>query len=154
MELMVVVAIVGVRSGLALPSMRDLVTTNRMKSISLDLYGSLALARSEAIKRNSGSVSMIAAGGGWQDGWTVTCVDVAGSCGGGNVDLIAGDAVDIATITLAGPAGNIVTYNRDGRLATASGTFTITANNGGSPTRCVTVDPSGRPRTKTSPVCN
>src|SRR5258706_3273694 len=137
-ELMLVVGSVGVVSVFALPSMRDLVTTNRMKSVSLDLYTSLTLARSEAIKRNNGSVSMIAATGGWQNGWTVTCVDTANSCGGANVVVIAADAID-SSLTLSGPAGNIITFNRDGRLATSALSFTVRAgtNNTASPMRCV-----------------
>jgi len=148
-ELMVVVGIVAVLAVMALPSMRDLVLTNRMKTLSLDIYTSLTLARSEAIKRNTGSVSMIAATGGWQNGWTVTCVDSGGSCGGANVVVIAADAVD-ASIALTGPGGNIVTYNRDGRLATAAASFRITAgaNNAQVPMRCVEVNVSGRPNTR------
>lgn len=149
-ELMVVVGIVGVLSALALPAMRDLVVSNRMKSLSLDLYTSLALARSEAVKRNSGNISMVAVGGDWQNGWTV-CVDsdADGSCGG-EVVLTAGDAVD-SSITLTGPGGPArVTFNRDGRLATAAASFTITytANNAQVPMRCVNLNVSGRPNTR------
>ena len=155
-ELMVVVAIVGVMSVFALPAMRDLVVQNRMKTLSLDLYTSLALARSEAIKRNTGSVSVIANGGNWQTGWTVTCVDTAGSCGGSNVVVLAADAVD-ATIALT--AINVVTsapvtsvtFSRDGRLAitSAATSFRInyTANNAAVPMRCVELSVSGRPKT-------
>lgn len=147
-ELMLVVGIVGVVTLFALPSMRDLVTTNRMKTVSLDLYTSLALARSEAVKRNNNSVSVVAATGGWQNGWTVKCVDTAGSCGGADVEVIAGDAVD-SSLTLTGPTGNIITFNRDGRLATAAASFTIKAgtDNAQSPMRCVDVNVSGRPKT-------
>lgn len=147
---MVVVAIVAVLAVMALPSMRDLVLTNRMKTLSLDIYTSLTLARSEAVKRSTGNISMIAAAGGWQNGWTV-CVDANadGSCGTGEVVLTAADAVD-ASIALTGPAGNIVTYNRDGRLATAAASFRITAgaNNAKVPMRCVDVNVSGRPNTR------
>ena len=148
-ELMIVVAIVGVLSVIALPSMRDTVVSSRMKSLSLDLYSSLALARSEAIKRNTGSVSMIATGGSWQNGWSVTCVDSGGSCGGSNVVLTVGDAVD-SSITLTGPTGPAqVTFNRDGRLATAAASFKIVynANNASVPMRCVELSVSGRPKT-------
>lgn len=148
-ELMIVVAVVAVLAAIGLPSMRDLLKTNRMKTLSLDIYSSLTLARSEAIKRNTGSVSMIAAAGGWQNGWTVTCVDVAGSCGGADVVLHAQEAVDNDTI-LTGPAANIVTYGRDGRLATAAASFRITigANHPSVPMRCVDVNVSGRPNTR------
>ena len=155
-ELMVVVAIAGVLSLAALPAMRDMITSNRMKAVSLDLYTSLALARSEAIKRSASNVSMVAASGGWQNGWTV-CVDGAttpptpnGSCGDAqDIVLITGDAPD-SSLTLTGPAGNIVTYNRDGRLATTAPAFKIKAgtNNAKAPMRCVDVSASGRPATR------
>ena len=148
-ELMIVVAIVGVLSVIALPSMRDTVVSSRMKSLSLDLYSSLALARSEAIKRNTGSVSMIATGGNWQNGWSVTCVDSGGSCGGGNVVLTVGDAVD-SSISLSEANGiTTITFNRDGRLATAATSLRIiyTANNAQVPMRCVELSVSGRPKT-------
>jgi type IV fimbrial biogenesis protein FimT len=147
-ELMVVVSIVGVLAVLALPAMRDLVLANRMKTVSLDIYSSLILARSEAVKRNTGNMSMVAAAGGWQNGWTV-CVDsnADGSCSG-EVVLVTGDAVD-SSIALTGPAGNIVTYNRDGRLSSGAAAFRITAgsNNRQVPMRCVDVNASGRPNT-------
>jgi type IV fimbrial biogenesis protein FimT len=149
-ELMVVVGIVAVISMFALPSMRDLLRGQRMKTTSLDIYMSLVMARSEAIKLNSGNVSMIAASGGWQNGWQV-CVDANanGACDSSESLLIAEDPVD-STITLSGPAGNVITYNRTGRLATASASFTLTAgaDNAAAPMRCVDVDVSGRPRTR------
>ncbi len=147
-ELMIVVAVVAVLAAIGLPSMRDLLKTNRMKTVSLDLYSSLTLARSEAIKRNSGSVSMIAAAGGWQNGWSVTCVDVAGSCGGADVLLLSQEAVE-SDIALSGPAANIVTYGRDGRLTTAAASFRITIPATASiAMRCVDVSVSGRPNTR------
>src|SRR5882672_1549082 len=93
-ELLVVVAIAGVLAVLALPSMRDLVLTSRMKTLSLDIYSSLVLARSEAVERNTGNISMVQAAGGWQNGWTV-CVDTNGdgSCAGETL-LTQGDPVD------------------------------------------------------------
>ena len=150
-ELMMVVGIVGMLSVLALPSMRDLVVANRMKTLSLDLYSSLTLARSEAIKRNASNVSMIAATGGWQNGWTV-CVDANsnGTCDSGEIVVTAGDAVD-SSITLSGPSGpSLVTFSRDGRLSTAAASFKIiyTANNASVPMRCVDLSVSGRPNTR------
>lgn len=149
-EMMVVVGIVGVLAVFATPAMRDMVVSNRMKTLSLDLYSSLALARSEAIKRNISTVSMIAAAGGWQNGWTVTCVDTASACGGGgNLVLGAGDAVD-SSIALSEATGiTTITFNRDGRLATAAASLRIvyTANNAKVPMRCVELSVSGRPKT-------
>ena len=153
-ELLVVVAIVGVLAVMALPSMRDLVVTNRMKTLSLDLYTSLILARSEAVKRNTGNVSVIAAAGGWQNGWTV-CVDANANsaCDAGEVVLIVGEPVH-ESITLTGPTsgvtGSVVSYNRDGRTSSGAASFLIKAgtNNTRSPMRCVGVNASGRPNTR------
>jgi type IV fimbrial biogenesis protein FimT len=153
-ELMLVVAIVGVLAVFGLPAMRDLIVANRMKTLSLDIYSSLALARSEAVKRNVGSVSMIANGGNWQSGWTVTCVDSGGSCGGSDLVLTAEDAVDPSiSLTVIDPSTSnpvtTITYSRDGRLSTAAASFRIvyTANNSAVPMRCVELSVSGRPRT-------
>jgi len=148
-ELMIVATIVGILAMWAFPSMTNLQNNQRLKTTSLDLYMSLVLARSEAIKRNTGNVSMIAAGG-WQGGWTV-CVDANanGVCDAGEVVLISEDPVD-TKITITGPGGNIVTYGRDGRPTTGATSFTLTAgtNNHAAPMRCVDVDVSGRPRTR------
>jgi len=154
-ELMLVVGIVGVLAVVALPAMRDLVVSNRMKTLSLDIYTSLALARSEAIKRNSGNISMIATGGNWQNGWQV-CVDTNAnsSCDAGEAVVTAMDAVDSSvTLTAKDPATlnpiSIVTFNRDGRLSSAAVSFRIiyTANNAQTPMRCVELSVSGRPKT-------
>jgi type IV fimbrial biogenesis protein FimT len=150
-ELMMVVAIVGVLALFALPEMKNLVVTNRAKSLSLDVYMSLTMARSESIKRNASNVSMIANSGSWQNGWKV-CVDANSNsaCDSSEIVLIEGEAVD-SSLTLTGPGGNIVTYNRDGRVTTAA-SFKIVAvgytNSSKVPMRCVDVNASGRPATR------
>ena len=152
-ELLVVVAIAGVLAVLALPSMRDLVLTNRMKTASLDIYSSLVLARSEAVKRNAGNISMVQAAGGWQNGWTV-CVDANtnSACDSGEEVLIVGEAVDTnAGITVTtSPVVTIFTYGRDGRLTSTASSFRIAAgaNNYKVAMRCVDLSASGRPNTR------
>ena len=149
-ELMVVITIVGVLAMVGLPEMNNMIKNSRIKSTSLDIYSSLALARSEAVKRNTGNISMIAATGGWQNGWKV-CVDsnANGVCNSGEVVLVIGEAID-SSITVTGPAGNIITYNRDGRPATGTASFTLRAgtNNKAASMRCIDLDVSGRPRTR------
>lgn len=153
-ELMLVIAIVGVLVSFALPEMRNLMRNQRLKTTSLDLFASLQLTRSEAIKRNTSNVLMSgkAAGtGGWQSGWYV-CVDTNsdGTCTTADTVLLDQDPVD-SSITLTGPA-TAITYARDGRLPTgaSAAAFTIKAgtNNSTAPMRCVDIDLSGRPRTR------
>ena len=151
-ELMIVIGIVGVLAVFAVPSMRDLIVANRMKTLSLDIYAGLALARSEAIKRNVGIVSMKAAAGGWQDGWSV-CAD-ADSNGTCEETLLSADPVDssislTAVIPATTTAITLVTFNRDGRLGSSAGSFRVvyTANNAQVPMRCVELSVSGRPKT-------
>lgn len=52
-ELMVVVAVAGVLAMIALPSFKSLTQSQQVKNASFELYASLSLTRSEAIKRNS-----------------------------------------------------------------------------------------------------
>ena len=144
-----VVAIAGLLALFALPEMKNLVVSNRVKTLSLDVYMSLTMARSESIKRNTSNVSMIANSGSWQNGWKV-CVDANsnGACDATEIVLIEGEAVD-SSLTITGPGGNIVTYNRDGRVTTAASFKVIAgAHNSQVPMRCIDVNASGRPSTR------
>lgn len=51
-ELMVVVALIGVLIALAAPSMRSLISAQRVQSINAELVTDLQFARSEAVRRN------------------------------------------------------------------------------------------------------
>ncbi|WP_443191154.1 GspH/FimT family pseudopilin [Pseudomonas indica] len=50
-ELMVIVAILGIFAGIAVPSFTDLVKRNRLQSASEEFYGLLQYARTEAVSR-------------------------------------------------------------------------------------------------------
>ena len=147
-ELMVVITIVAILVVLGLPSMQGLLRSQRIKTTSLDLYSALVLARSEAIKRNVNTVSLVASGS-WQSGWKV-CVDANsnGTCDSGETLLLQQEAVD-TSLTMTGP-GAAVVYNRDGRVTSGSAAFTIRAevNDKAAPMRCVDVDISGRARSR------
>lgn len=135
-EAMLVVAILAVLVGAALPSLNQFALGQRVKNASFDLFSSLVLARSEAITRNT-AVTVTPAGGGWQAGWTVTVT------ADGTVIRRQDDAY--STIAIAGPAN--VGYNGTGRLSAAVGAFSVTAT--GATPRCITIDLSGRPVSKT-----
>jgi type IV fimbrial biogenesis protein FimT len=148
-EVIFVVAIVGLLAAVALPSMRDLIASSRLRGAASALYGSLILARSEAIKRNS-SVDLIPTdASNWGAGWTVRVVSSA-------ENLTLREAVT-NDVTFAGPASS-VRYRGDGRLVdpgtgslfAAEVPFTVRATNFAHVAlRCIDVHPSGRPVLKT-----
>ena len=75
-ELMVVIAILGVIMGLAVPAMGDFLIRQRVKSQGNELMIAAAIARSEAGKRNS-NVAVLPVAMGWSDGWCVVAVAAA-----------------------------------------------------------------------------
>lgn len=78
-ELMVVVALLGVLVALAAPSMRDMISVQRVRGVNAELVTDLQYARSEAARRNR-DVSV-----GFQSDSTMTCyvvyVDIVVSAG-------------------------------------------------------------------------
>ena len=135
-ELMVVVAIVAILTAIAAPYMGQMVRTQRLRTTSFDVFASLTLARSEAIKRNV-SVTMTPVGGDWAKGWTITDAN-------GNLLRTQGAADQI---TIAGPANAVFTGS--GRLGVAIAPFDLDAVIGPNTVhRCVSVDLSGRPVSK------
>jgi type IV fimbrial biogenesis protein FimT len=77
-ELMIVLAVVGIMAGIGAPAMTATVRSVQLSTASNDLLWSLFMARSEAIKRKSrvavcksADGIMCAHGGGWQQGWLV-----------------------------------------------------------------------------------
>ena len=67
--MMVVIAILAIMAGIAAPAFRDMIAREKLRSAESALSGSLWLARSEAIKRNTSIVFAFTNIG---NGWTVT----------------------------------------------------------------------------------
>lgn len=156
LELIMVIAIVGTLSAMAIPTLGSLVRDQRIKSAVSDINSSIIYARSEAIKRNQ-NVAMCAKnadGSGcgnttnWGVGWIVFLdADGNGYPGAATDYLKKQDAITGVTVT--GTGGNL-SYQRDGRLAAAlAADFVVSAT--GSTSRCVAVSVSGRPTIK--PTC-
>lgn len=77
-ELMVVVAMLGILAALAAPSFNQAILSNKLASFANNFVASAQLARSEAIKRNSvvtlcrsANGTSCAATGNWEQGWIV-----------------------------------------------------------------------------------
>ena len=133
-ELMIVVLILAILTALAVPSMRDMIRNQRVKTASFDVFAGLILARSEAIKRNI-SITLTPSGGSWTQGWTATDA---------NGQTVARQDPFDSTITVVGPGGTVV-FSGVGR-ANAIASFTISSTTiPAANYRCVKLDMSGRP---------
>lgn len=141
-ELLVTVLVLGVLMSLAAPNVATWIRATRVRTASSDLYATLILARSEAVKRNANVDVIPIDATAWESGWSVRA---------GATTLKLQDAYP-TTVDIAGPAGN-VTYRRDGRIDGAAViTFTLTApTDSAVKTRVVTVDVSGRPSVRQTP---
>jgi type IV fimbrial biogenesis protein FimT len=135
-ETLMVVAILAVLVSIAAPSMRSFMDSQMVKTPASDLYSSLVLARSEAIKRNA-AIDVVPSATDWAQGWLVR-VQSAGTV------LRVQDSYPRIAIN-ASTAGT-VTYGSNGRLSTSATTFRVLApGNTDARMRCVLVDVSGRP---------
>lgn len=148
-ELMIVVVIAGILATIAIPGFQSLTRSQQVKNASFDLYASLNLARSEAIKRNSNvvitSVNYPVTTPTAHDevGWNIVATNGTVTTADDTTIL---SQPQLKGITL-GTAVNI-TYQRTGRTtATASPTFLIDSY--GATTiyaRCVKIELNGMPR--------
>jgi type IV fimbrial biogenesis protein FimT len=137
-ELLVTVVVVAILAAAAMPSFREFIASQRVKTASFDLMSMLTLARSEAIKRNStatfsgvGSGAPAVAAGGVTIRQHEPFVNLTLTCKTGGTQVACSD----------------VTYLGNGRLAAAAPSIEI-----GSPASdqrsCIMIDPSGRPTSK------
>jgi type IV fimbrial biogenesis protein FimT len=139
-ELMTVIAITSILIGIAVPSFREIVNSQRIKSASYELYSSLIVARSEAVKRNT-DVTITAASGGWQNGWQITYVKET-------VLTVLKTHGALNNIIVTSTPSSIV-YKRTGRItAIAAPTFQLDVNPANTNyVRCISIDLSGLPKT-------
>lgn len=128
-ELVVVIAILGIMTSIALPSFRDVVASTQVSTDASNLQMTFFRARSEAVKRNT-SITIDAVGGDWKNGWEIS----------GGIESQGPVKTDIS-----GPSS--VVYNANGRVAGGSVSFDISSSET-STERCVTISLSGQPQVK------
>jgi type IV fimbrial biogenesis protein FimT len=137
-ELMVVVAIVGILASIAVPSFNSSIASMRAKNAASSLYDGLVRARSEAVKRNV-SVTLAPADG-WAKGWQIYLSSDA--------DKALENYSTTGTVSIEGP--DEVEYKSTGRVI-GSVEFDIEASMGSATSqRCVSVSLSGLPTIKTT----
>lgn len=136
-ELIVVVAVLGILATLGASSFQSLTQSQRVKNASFELFSTLSLARSEAIKRNGNITVTPVNTADWGRGWAIT------STGGESIRSQA--ALKGVSITVAGAPASVV-YARTGRVISSASfqidvSGTTTAN-----IRCIKIELSGMPR--------
>lgn len=138
-ELMAVIAIVAILASIAMPSLSDLIYSQKLKSGSSELHTALLRTRSEAVKRNMEVTLKPVTGSSWVSGWTIANPNTAG------VDLEVHAALKDLTVT--GP--DSVIYLPNGRLkGNTQPRFELISAKGQK--RCIDIDLSGRPYLKAS----
>jgi type IV fimbrial biogenesis protein FimT len=70
-ELMITIAILAILAVIAAPSMQGQIAASRVTTATNDLLGTLAHARSEAVRRGT-TMTVTPTGGDWKKGWTST----------------------------------------------------------------------------------
>lgn len=138
-EALMVLAIVAVLASITAPAMRDFIDAQVIKNPASDLYSSLVLARSEAIKRN-GPVDIEPAAADWASGWQVKA-QADGK--------VLRDQQAYQSVTVSASQAGKITYGGNGRLATSATNFRVMApGNTRIKMRCVSIDASGRPNVR------
>ena len=124
LELVIIIAIIGLTMAFAAPSMNEMIQNNRLSSGANDLAVAMQLAKAEAAarvnpttlcKRNDDGTACNG-GGDWQQGWIVfSDVDGSGSVDAGDEILLRHEALD-PRITFGGTGGvaNSITYRPSG----------------------------------------
>jgi type IV fimbrial biogenesis protein FimT len=147
-EMMVVVGIIAILAAFALPSMRELIQTQKVRTAAYDILSDLTYARSEAIAR-AHNVQVVSAGGNdWTGGWTIT--DTTAN------QMLRTQGALSSGFTFSGDAASL-TFDRTGRVtvggapATVNLSIYITAGSQitNNQQRCVRISPSGRPNSTT-----
>ena len=142
-ELMIVVAIIGILAAIAIPQYQDYIIRAKLSKVSA-AFGPVKLALAEYAQNNGGSVATITVGN-WTDGWNSGGLNMAGAPTGttevptGNWALAAGGAVSatLATSVCGNPAGSnaVITWTPTTSPGATAMTFPSSiALNGGSAT--------------------
>ena len=141
-EAMVVVGIIAILAAFAAPAMNQLIRTQKVRSISYDLFADLVYARGEAISRGR-NVGIASLGG---NNWGVSGYEVHDMT---TTDLLRKQGSAPAKINFTADAGTVV-FQANGRTTgTVSFTIAPVESAPDDQKRCVRISPSGKPTTST-----
>jgi len=156
-ELMIAISLLALALGLGLPSMSDMIDSNRVARQATLLQSDLRLARTEAVRRGapvglctSSTGTACTAAATWRDGWIV----FSNRQGNGVFDAAAGDEIlrvqaawGNTDTSVTSPDARNVAFNGEGFSANLRGgttTITIAAASGSARARrCLTLNLAG-----------
>lgn len=150
-EVMIVMAIMAILFGIALPEFENFFNNTRRSSAITLLMADLNQARAEAIKRNRRALVCVkdaagtacGTGTNWQDGWLV-CADEDSDNDCDAADIINQRPALDRKLTLVGTAA-VMRFNPNGNNGSgAASTLTVNGTWTGAVARVITIAPSGR----------
>jgi type IV fimbrial biogenesis protein FimT len=139
-ELVIVMALFALVASLAAPSMQRLVAAQQLRSASYDLISDLTLARSEAVKRGAQVSITPTSGTDWATGYTIQTV-------AGATPLGQRKAMPHIAVT---PSPASVIFDAQGTVFNVTSTVQIGLADAYGRVRCISIDPAGRPKSKSS----
>ncbi|KEQ15014.1 GspH/FimT family pseudopilin [Endozoicomonas numazuensis] len=161
-EMLITLSVFAILIAIAAPSMKDMLADRRVAANTQTLFGSMLLARSEAIKRQSPvSICKSSNGSGcdnsltnWNTGWLVfEDEDADGILEAGDQLIRVFDDAD-SLVSVQWNNGNTLGFNHHGQ-ARQAGSFTLCeANSNGFEIRQIVLSMTGRARVSESGTCN
>lgn len=149
-ELMIVIAIVGIIAAGSMELFTSLTQSQRVRSASFEMYSTLAIARSEALKRGVNVTVFPVDDADWSLGWEIwypdstSPDDMPDASGKGRMIRSQAKVQEVVFTTSSTPLAS-VTFTRTGR-PTAQSWFGFQVSEY---KKCVSLELSGSPRTKT-----
>lgn len=157
-EVLVVVAIIGILMAVGLPEFRTLIADQRLRSAASDLVGELAYARSEAIKQQR-RVVVERTGATWRDGWRVYVDrDASNTFNSGDQELRSSPGfsnTDMRVCDATTSFADRIVFRGDGAVANAptgaeSG-LRVVDSTGAARTRIIAISVAGRAGVELAP---
>jgi type IV fimbrial biogenesis protein FimT len=146
-ELVVTIAVMAILAAIAFPSFSDTLRSNYVSTATNEILGSLALARSEAIRSNANGAICTTAdgttcGGDWNSGWLVWIN------ANGDTKVDVGERVLRYTqgkvkAEISGSA-TVVNFDSRGRATTGAQTIDLKPKDHTDHLRCIRIGPTGQ----------
>lgn len=157
-ELLVTLAVAAILLSLTGALMQSLVADRRVAAITSEMYGSLVLARSEAIKQQTtvsvcstlDNVSCDESNSGWQYGWLVFSDHNRDGLFNNSDRLIRTTPAQPSIIRISWNRGFSLSFNSRGQI-TRAGSFEVCEN---SETRAIVISLTGRARVEERVSCS